>query len=129
MSGTGLSRGADEARAFWAEIDARLDAEPELAARVAPALRRLARGPATPGRRRGPGLHAAFDPVEAYREDADGLRDRLLALDIEQLKDLVTVYAMDPRKLALKWKNKERLVEFINGVVEQRVRRGRAFRG
>jgi hypothetical protein len=45
------------------------------------------------------------------------------------LKDIVSHYAMDPRKLALEWKTANRLVELIVPVTEQRTRQGAAFRG
>ena len=85
--------------------------------------------PASRPRRRGPGLQPALDPFVAHRELPEELRAALDALEIEQLKDIVTVYALDPAKLALKWKTKTRLVDFICQVVEQRNERGRVFGG
>lgn len=115
------------ARELWTRVEARLDDEPQFAAEVEAALTKLLQ-PASPPRRRGPGLEAAFDPFVVQRESPERLRDALDALEIEQLKDIVTVYALDPRKLALKWKTKERLVDLICQVVEQRNDRGSAFR-
>ena len=115
---------AKKARELFAEIEPMLDRDPALARRVAVALRK-ASGPTRPRRR----AAAMFDPVARYREAPDRLRSDLEALDIEQLKDMVSHYAMDPRKLALKWKKPERLVDLIADVVEQRVHKGDAFRG
>jgi len=116
------------ARELWQQIEPRLDQEPQFAAEVEAALTKVLE-PAPAPRRRGPGLVAAIDPFVVYRDSPHGLREALGTLDVEQLKDIVTVYALDPRKLALKWKTKQRLIDFIYQVVEQRTERGSAFRG
>ncbi len=46
-----------------------------------------------------------------------------------RLKDIVAHYGVDARRLALKWESRERLIELIEQVVQQRARKGEAFRG
>ncbi len=66
-----------------------------------------------------------MDPFEIYRRDPVALRPALEQLDIEQLKDVVAQYAMDARRLALKWKTPERLIERAVGAnAEQASRSG-----
>ncbi|OZC49300.1 hypothetical protein CH289_17340 [Rhodococcus sp. RS1C4] len=59
---------------------------------------------------------AVLDPFQVLRADgADGLTTRLGALDLEQLRDIIHQYGMDPDKRAMKWKTiskvRERIVE------------------
>lgn len=77
-------------------------------------------------RRRTP---AVFDPVAVLRAaGAEGLRSRLLGLDLEQLKDMVAQYGMDPGKLVMKWKTWERVAERIVEMSTNRAQKGDAFR-
>ena len=77
-------------------------------------------------RRRTP---AAFDPVAVLRvEGAPGLRSRLSGLDLEQLKDMVAQYGMDPGKLVMKWKTWDRVVDRIVEMSVNRAQKGDAFR-
>jgi len=71
---------------------------------------------------------AAFDPFEIYEQGEAALRLRLGDLDIEELKDMVAAHGMDPGKLVLKWKTKERILEHILSTVQTRSRKGDAFR-
>ena len=43
----------------------------------------------------------------------EALRDALQPLDLGQLLDIVAEYGMDPGKLVMKWKDKDRVVERI----------------
>jgi hypothetical protein len=56
---------------------------------------------AKPPRRTGRRDAPLLDPFEIYREDPDRLTDRLSALDLEQLRDIVAFYGMDPRRLVM----------------------------
>lgn len=123
MSSRGSSD-ARRARELFAELDQRLDSDPALARRVVAALEKASTEPRG-SRRRAP---AILDPFAIYREDPSALRPALERLEIEQLKDVVAQYAMDARRLALKWKTPERLIELIERVVEQRARKGDSFR-
>ena len=70
---------------------------------------------------------AALDPVELARQGEATLRARLSALDLEQLKDVVADYGMDPGKLVLKWKNADRIIDRIVEVSIGRARKGEGF--
>ena len=54
-----------------------------------------------PSNRRTP---AVFDPVQLARNSESELREALAKLDIEQLRDVVADYGMDPGKLVMKWR-------------------------
>ena len=107
---------------------------PEFAAKLETELG-LAMGPpdgeGTKGgaRRRGRRASAAFDPVATLRaEGEEGLRSRLSRLDLEKLRDMVAQYGMDPGKLVMKWKNKDRVVDRIMEMSASRAQKGDAFR-
>lgn len=77
--------------------------------------------------RRTPG---PWDPFAVLNEvGADGLRERLLELDLEQLRDIIAEHGMDVDKLAMKWKDTSRLAERIVERVMSRSEKGSAFRG
>lgn len=75
--------------------------------------------------RRAPG---PFDPFVVMGEGEGALRQRLEALDLEQLKDIVAEHAMDSTKLAAKWRTPERLVALIVDTVRSRSSKGAVFR-
>lgn len=56
---------------------------------------------------------AVLDPVSVAREGEQVLRQRLETLSLEQLKDIVADYGMDPGKLVLKWKTSKRIIDRI----------------
>jgi hypothetical protein len=82
---------------------------------------------ATPGRgrRRAP---AVLDPLVIYRDGEEALRTRLGELNMEELKDIVAEHGMDSRKLAMKWKTPDRLIDLIVETVRERVTKGNVFR-
>jgi hypothetical protein len=57
-----------------------------------------------------------------------GLRERLQALDLEQLRDIVAEHGMDHDRLALRWKDAGRVVDRIVEKVNGRNNKGSAFR-
>jgi hypothetical protein len=77
------------------------------------------------GGRRSP---AVLDPLVLWRDDPAALERRLRELDVEQLKDIVSHYGLDPSRLALKWKTADRLIKLIMETSEARARKGEAFR-
>lgn len=88
----------------------------------APAGQSRARRPA----RRAPG---PIDPFAVYAEGGEpGLREELLALDLEQLRDIVAQHGMDHDRLAMKWKDPSRVIDRIVDKVTSRVAKGSAFR-
>lgn len=83
-------------------------------------------GPLRRQRRRAPAL---IDPFEVLRSDGrDGLRNRLTALTLDQLRDVVAEYGIEPYTLAMKWKTPSRIIDLIAETIEQRSRKGDAFR-
>ena len=81
--------------------------------------------PKRPSNRRPP---AVLDPVHLARQGEDVLRAELARLGIEQLRDVVADYGMDPGKLVLKWRDPERVIERIVEVARGRAQKGSAFR-
>jgi hypothetical protein len=77
------------------------------------------------GGRRTPAL---LDPVEVVRESEAKLRERLSGLDLERLRDVVAQYGMDPGKLVMKWKDRDRVIDRIIEVSMGRSTKGDAFR-
>lgn len=75
--------------------------------------------------RRKPGR---FDPMAVHRERPADLARRLDELNEEELKDIIAEHGMDRTKLAMKWKDKQRLVDLIKTTVESRAQKGDAFR-
>jgi hypothetical protein len=47
---------------------------------------------------------------------------------MEELKDIVAEHGMDSRKLAMKWKTPDRLIDLIVETVRERVTKGNVFR-
>jgi hypothetical protein len=86
----------------------------------------LARGSAVKrGNRRAPAL---VHPITEFEHGEVHLRNRLAALELEQLRDVVAEYGMDPNKLVMKWKDRERVVDHIVTTSASRARKGDAFR-
>jgi hypothetical protein len=59
----------------------------------------------------------------------DNLRNALAPLDLERLKDIVAQFGMDPSKLVMKWKDRDRVAEHIVETSITRATKGDAFRG
>lgn len=77
------------------------------------------------GNRRDP---AVLNPIEIATQGEEELTLRLNELDEKQLKDIIADYGMDRTKLAMKWRKKERLVNFIVERALARASKGDAFR-
>ena len=84
---------------------------------------------AGPRRKRGRRALAVLDPVELARQGEDVLRGRLTVLRLEQLRDIVAQYGMDPGKLVMKWKDTKRVADRIVELALARATKGDAFRG
>ncbi len=78
-----------------------------------------------PSNRRPP---AVLDPISLAKQGEEALRTQLAPLTIEQLKDVVADYGMDPRKLVMKWKKPERIINEIVEISISRAHKGDAFR-
>lgn len=70
---------------------------------------------------------AVLDPIK-LAEDGNLTEEVLKPLTEKELKDIVAEYGMDPSKLAMKWKNKERLIRLILDTSFRRASKGDAFR-
>ncbi|MBB4955952.1 hypothetical protein H4S14_003995 [Agrobacterium vitis] len=77
------------------------------------------------GGRRAP---AVLDPIDLAKHGEAELRSRLADLDLEKLLDVVAQYGMDPGKLVMKWKDRERIIDRIVELALGRATKGDAFR-
>ena len=98
--------------------------DPEFAARLEQALGGEFAPARSSRRKRAP---AAFDPVTAAHDGEDALRARLAALSVDQLKDVIAEYGLDPTGRANRWRKPERLVELIVDRAMERAEKGRGF--
>lgn len=71
---------------------------------------------------------AILDPVDLAGGGREALRSALAPLDIEKLKDIVAQFGMDPSKLVMKWKDRDRITEHIIDTSMTRATKGDAFR-
>ncbi|SOC11265.1 hypothetical protein SAMN05880501_106114 [Ureibacillus xyleni] len=72
---------------------------------------------------------ALFHPIIILDEKGEeALLHSLNKLDIDQLKDIVAEYGMDPAKKVMRWKKKEKFVAHIIEVSHNRLKKGNAFR-
>ena len=81
--------------------------------------------PIRPTNRRDP---AVLDPTTLILDGEELLTKKLHELTDKQLKDIIADYGMDPAKLAMKWKDRERLINHIIDVSRRRASKGDAFR-
>jgi hypothetical protein len=98
----------------------RLNADPQLA--------RLVEMP--PGMKRtGRRAPARLDPFKVLADGSESdLMGRLADLSLEELRDVVAQFGMDPRRLVMKWRDAQRVREHIVATTAQRSRKGDAFR-
>lgn len=98
----------------------RLNADQKLApfVRMPPGMKRTGR--------RAP---AKLDPFKILADSGEqSLRAQLADLNLEELRDIVAQFGMDPRRLVMKWKDAQRVREHIAATTVQRSRKGDAFR-
>jgi hypothetical protein len=65
------------------------------------------------------------DPITEIEQGERHLQERLAALDLEQLRDVVAEYRMDPNKLVMKWNDRARIIDQILTTSINRGRQGR----
>lgn len=70
---------------------------------------------------------AKIDPFALYEQGNETLRTALDSLNIEELKDVIAANGMDTAKLAMKWKDRDRLINHIIDMTQRRSSRGDAF--
>ena len=83
-------------------------------------------GDAKRGKNRRP--PAALDPVQVVRDGEPTLRSALEKLSLDQLRDIVAEYGMDPGRLVMKWAAPERVIDRIVEMSIARAHKGNAFR-
>ncbi|SAI72200.1 Uncharacterised protein [Bordetella ansorpii] len=71
---------------------------------------------------------AALDPVQVVRDGETALRASLEKLSLDQLRDIVAEYGMDPSRLVMKWVDSARVIDRIVELSTARARKGDAFR-
>jgi hypothetical protein len=79
-------------------------------------------------RRGGRRAAALLDPVAIVERGEEELRKQLSILDLEMLHDIVAQYGMDPGKLVMKWKDRDRVIGRIVEIAAARATKGDAFR-
>jgi hypothetical protein len=70
---------------------------------------------------------AVLDPIK-LAENGELTADILSPLIEKELKDIIADFGMDPSRLAMKWKDKERLIQLILDTSIRRASKGDAFR-
>lgn len=70
---------------------------------------------------------AKINPFILIEEGDEVLKTALEALNIEELKDVIAENGMDTAKLAMKWKDQNRLINHIIDTTQRRSSRGDAF--
>lgn len=108
------------------------DRDPELASRLTEIFGAAPPAPKrsepAPGRAKNRRPAALLDPVALVADGEPALRDRLAALSLDQLLDVVAEYGMDPGKLVMKWKDPARVIDRIVEIALGRAQKGHAFR-
>lgn len=105
--------------------------------RLANALTKALREPASVGRESRPASPRSsnrrnagpFDPFTVRAEGGEKLlREQLTNLSLDQLRDIVAEHGMDNDRLAMKWKDPQRVIDRIIERVNSRSEKGSAFR-
>lgn len=71
---------------------------------------------------------AVLDPVQAVRDGEHALRNALEVLSLDQLRDIIAEYGMDPSRLVMKWNTSDRVIDRIVEMSVARAHKGNAFR-
>jgi hypothetical protein len=100
----------------------------EVALNIDPAVAQQKLATGEKKRKGGRRTPAVIDPVELARHGESALRAQLAGLDLEQLRDIVAEYGMDPGKLVMKWKDSNRIIDRIVELSLGRATKGDAFR-
>lgn len=106
----------------------RANVERALGINASPTSISQSRTAATTSKRGGRRTPAVLDPVELARQGEGKLRTELSKITLDQLRDIVAQYGMDPGKLVMKWKDSNRVMERIVELALARAIKGDAFR-
>lgn len=71
---------------------------------------------------------AVLDPILLVRDGELTLRRELMQLSLDQLRDIVAEFGMDPGRLVMKWTSSERVIDRIVEMAITRAQKGNAFR-
>ena len=71
---------------------------------------------------------AILNPMDFIEKGEEELKNQLLSLEAEQLKDIIAEYGMDPGRKTSKWRKIDRFVNHIMEMTISRSRLGDAFR-
>ncbi|MDR2514015.1 MAG: hypothetical protein LBD02_02260 [Christensenellaceae bacterium] len=121
--------------AKWKKISAciadEMVANESFAQRMAAAMGEEATAPAkqaekATGRAKGR-ASAKINPFALLEQGPTALTAALASLDIEELKDVIAANGMDAKKLAMKWKKRERLEQHILQETARKSSHGDAF--
>lgn len=115
---------AEQIKRLFRAIEKEMAANEDFARRIEAALEGFP--PPKTGSKRQPPV---IDPQQICADNGEaGLRDALISLDTEQLKDVISAHGMDASRLAMKWTNRDRLIEHIVTTSLARAKKGDAFR-
>ena len=70
---------------------------------------------------------AKIEPFSLLEQGEDKLSKALAELSIDELKDVISANGMDTSKLAMKWKDRDRLEKHIIEATKRKSSRGEAF--
>ena len=70
---------------------------------------------------------AKIVPFALLEQGNETFKTALEALNIEELKDVIAANGMDTARLAMKWKDKDRLINHIIDMTQRRSSHGDAF--
>lgn len=115
---------SDRLKKLFRAIEDEMKSNPAFAERIDAILK------GSPSQKSGSRRQApVVDPQAVFAERGEsGLRESLTSLEIEQLKDVISAHAMDASRLAMKWSNRDRLIEHIVTTSIARAKKGDAFR-
>jgi len=68
-----------------------------------------------------------IEPFSLLEQGEEKLSEALAGLNIDELKDVISANGMDTSKIAMKWKDRDRLVKHIIDVTKRKSSRGEAF--
>jgi len=71
---------------------------------------------------------SVIDPISEVKQGERHLENLLSSLTLDQLRDVVAEYRMDPSKLVMKWQDRERVIRHIITTAVSRENKGDAFR-
>lgn len=104
--------------------------DPGLALRVEEALGIVEKPKqAKTSKKKGSRAPAVLDPVAEFMLGEPVLRERLKHLSLEQLKDILAEFAMDPAGNIARGRKPEKFIDHITITARSRAKLGDAFRG